>query len=178
VFTADHGEGLYENGVIQHGWIYNAETRIPLIMRFPDGRRGRISQMASLIDVLPILAEEAGIPLDTNHFDGVNLFREKREFALSQREFREPGWRALNLALTSLDWKYQLFEGGEDLLADLRQDPHESRNVLDQNPMVADRMRREILALVEQSSERSALEVDEDIPSVVIDQMRALGYVE
>jgi len=178
VFTADHGEGLYENGIIQHGWIYNAQIRIPLIMRFPDGRRGRVTQIASLIDVLPTLAEEAGLPLDTKYFDGVNLFREKREFALSQREHRKPAWVDLNLALTSLDWKYQLFEGGEDLLVDIRKDPHETRNVLDEYPMMADRMRREIMALVVENGARSPLVVRDSIPPIVIEQLRSLGYVD
>jgi Sulfatase len=64
-YTADHGEEFYEHGEQGHGrTIYEEQVRVPLIVKFPGGRSAgqRRSDLASLADVTPTIAELAGLP--------------------------------------------------------------------------------------------------------------------
>jgi arylsulfatase A-like enzyme len=60
VITADHGEEFLEHGMIGHGQsLYDELLRIPLIMKFPDGKwEGvRVESPAELVDILPTLID-------------------------------------------------------------------------------------------------------------------------
>ena len=69
VVTADHGESLGENGLFDHGFLYDTNLRVPLVIA-PDGGssgpvRGagrRVAIPVRSIDVAPTLAELAGLP--------------------------------------------------------------------------------------------------------------------
>lgn len=61
--TSDHGEELADHGRFDHGHsLYEELVRVPLVVRFPDGRfAGRVIETpVSLVDVLPTLAEITG----------------------------------------------------------------------------------------------------------------------
>ncbi len=66
VLTADHGEGLYEHGELQHSFRpYEEVTHVPLLVRFPARSRirlGRVVEPVGLIDLAPTLLELAGAP--------------------------------------------------------------------------------------------------------------------
>ncbi len=66
IVAGDHGEGLGEHGEPTHGhFTYNSTLRVPLVIRFPDGRhRGtRISAASSLIDIAPSVLEWLHLPV-------------------------------------------------------------------------------------------------------------------
>ncbi len=62
--TADHGESLGEHGEGTHGiFVYDATLRVPWVMAGPRIAAGRVAQtVARSIDVLPTLADYAGLP--------------------------------------------------------------------------------------------------------------------
>ncbi len=61
VVTSDHGEGFYEHGTRYHGKnLYDEEVRVPLIVRAPGARPGRVSIPASHLDIVPTLVEWTG----------------------------------------------------------------------------------------------------------------------
>ena len=65
VVTSDHGEGFYEHEWLQHSYPpFEEVIHIPLVIRLPgDDFAGRVvPQLASLVDLLPTLAELAGLP--------------------------------------------------------------------------------------------------------------------
>jgi arylsulfatase A-like enzyme len=64
VITSDHGEGLGENGVIQHGvGVGNDQSRVPLIIKFPYQREGKIDgRLVGNVDILPTILDAAGLP--------------------------------------------------------------------------------------------------------------------
>jgi choline-sulfatase len=65
VITADHGEGLGEHGERNHGmFVYHSTTRIPLIVRFPDGRGAgkHVASVVRLIDIAPTLLAGTRLP--------------------------------------------------------------------------------------------------------------------
>ncbi len=77
VLTADHGESLTEHReYLQHGWfLYDTTVRVPLIFSLPGViDSGRVSgERVSTIDILPTVAELAGIRLEEGLVDGRSL---------------------------------------------------------------------------------------------------------
>src|SRR5262249_52472445 len=61
VVAADHGEGLGEHGEATHGHLlHEATVRIPLLMQHPSLKPGCCDAVASLVDVMPTLADVFG----------------------------------------------------------------------------------------------------------------------
>jgi arylsulfatase len=183
VLTSDHGEGLMEHGLRQHGVIFNEQLFVPLIFKFPEGRGPvgeRRTDLASLIDILPTVVESLALPFPRDQFEGVSLLSGRRAAALSEREHTRRRYGSeVNLALISERWKYMLYTEGSDELYDLEADFEELENVIEEHPEVAGRMRSEILRAVAASRERGAgLQVKRDPSPELIEALRGLGYVE
>ncbi|MGH9464447.1 MAG: sulfatase, partial [Thermoanaerobaculia bacterium] len=66
VLTADHGEGFYEHGQLQHSFRpYEEVSRVPLLVRTPTAfgiRPGRVAEPVGLVDLAPTLLKLAGAP--------------------------------------------------------------------------------------------------------------------
>lgn len=61
--TGDHGEGFGEHGVELHGYhLYAAQTRVPVIVRVPGLPPRRSETPVGHVDLLPTLANLAGVP--------------------------------------------------------------------------------------------------------------------
>ncbi len=75
VVVGDHGEGLNDHDEVTHGALcYETTLRVPLLVRFPEGRRGgeRPDDVVSVVDVYPTLLDLLGAPPEA--VDGVSLF--------------------------------------------------------------------------------------------------------
>jgi len=75
VLAGDHGESLGEHGEVQHGFfIYEAATRVPLILRVPIEGFGGIerSEVVSLVDIMPTVLEMCGLEIP-DHVQGASL---------------------------------------------------------------------------------------------------------
>ena len=60
VLTGDHGEGLGEHGITEHGFdLYAPQTRVPLIVRVPNLPAQRARVPAGHIDIAPTLVNLA-----------------------------------------------------------------------------------------------------------------------
>ena len=184
VLTADHGEGLLQHSIMQHGIAYNEQLDIPLIVKFPQGRGpapARIEKLVSLIDVLPMIAEELDMPLDRDQFDGVNPLAADRKYVLAEREYaRNLYGDVANYVLRDRRWKYFYFSEGDDALYDLESDYRETRNVIGEQPAIAGMMKKELLSQVRRYRERGAdLEIRRDaVSDEVREQLKSLGYVD
>lgn len=63
VFSADHGEELWEHGSVGHGkTVYNEVLHVPLIFSFPGELPRTVDTRVELIDILPTLAAKIGLP--------------------------------------------------------------------------------------------------------------------
>lgn len=75
IFTADHGEELYDHGGWKHGQsLYEEQIRVPLLVRW-DGRLApgtRLAGPVRLLDILPTIAAAAG-GSPQPEWQGVNL---------------------------------------------------------------------------------------------------------
>jgi choline-sulfatase len=60
IYTSDHGEMAGSHGIWQKQCFYESAVKVPLMLRLPSGKTGRVKQNVSLVDVLPTLLEIAG----------------------------------------------------------------------------------------------------------------------
>jgi len=158
VYACDHGEFAGEHGLMEKrdGISYRAITRVPLIVRYPKGVvRGKVSEaLVESVDLFPTLCSLAGLPtpsttqghdlsglLGCEEADPVNALR---SHALTENCYRK--------ALT--DGRHRLvanLEDERDELYDLKEDPWELRNLIDEasySSVAADMQRQLVRHLV------------------------------
>lgn len=157
IFTSDHGDMCGEHGMwfkrIHREWA----VRVPLVVAGPGIEAGqRVSENVSLVDLYPTLLELAGLdaPADLPHeLDGQSL----APFLAGQRPARWPNRVVIEnfgeatikpiRALVQDDYKFVYVHERPDQLFDLREDPDEWRNVVDDPAYaaVAARLRGQML---------------------------------
>lgn len=74
IYTSDHGENLYEHGLIEKHNMLDPAARVPFLIRAPWAvPQGRASnEPVNLVDLIPTLCELAGIPASPG-LEGVSL---------------------------------------------------------------------------------------------------------
>ncbi|WP_269523047.1 sulfatase family protein [Coraliomargarita parva] len=124
VFTSDHGEWLGTR--CRYGKSYpgdDAVTKVPLLIRFPEGMNiepGRRTELVEALDVLPTLLESAGVPIPTTA-QGRSLLglirneSEGRTSALTEGA----GWKSLR----TKQYRFLVHDDGREMLYDMEQDP-------------------------------------------------------
>ena len=74
ILTADHGEEFWEHGNFEHGHsVYDEVLRVPLIVRGPGFRAGRVDAPVSLADIAPSIVSLSGASAENDAFDGMPL---------------------------------------------------------------------------------------------------------
>lgn len=74
IVTSDHGEALGEHEVGGHGFLYDDNLKVPLMVALPGGREGgrRVPDQVRSIDIVPTILELAGLP-PASGLDGRSL---------------------------------------------------------------------------------------------------------
>ena len=165
-FTADHGESLGDHGYyFDHGrFSFQTSLRVPLILHYPGVLGGRVDkEPVELIHLAPTLLEAAGVELAGGAWmQGRTLtprLRGKQEApAAPGLSFSEAGWETNNkwqkvvrdgrfkliFAQTRPEQRWIGGEGVRFTLYDLANDPGETKNVADQFPQDAERLKKEL----------------------------------
>ncbi len=74
VLLSDHGECFGEGGLyFDHHGLYDAVTRLTLMLKLPSGPQGRVDALVSHEDLLPTLCEAAGLSLPAYPLTGRSL---------------------------------------------------------------------------------------------------------
>jgi len=135
IYTSDHGEMLFDHGMVQKHNFFESAVRVPLLMRQPGTvpSQGTRDQVTGLTDLLPTLCELNAIATpdsaeghslastlgdnaaDTDH----PVFSEFYDYGLCERMIRQG------------DWKYMVAEGDQSQLYHLGSDPAETVNRID-----------------------------------------------
>jgi arylsulfatase A-like enzyme len=200
VILADHGEGLWSHGWLEHGvHLYEEAVRIPFVVRWPgrlpEGRR--LPGLVSQVDVLPTLLSLLGLPPAGAPLRGRDLapalrgeqgldpdrtiFMQRRLYetrVVKGYEVAGPMWAAR--------WRnWKLIESPREErgleLYDLAADPHERDNGAAREQGTAADLARRLVAWREglHPAEDAALPAS---PAPADDEVRrrleALGYVE
>jgi arylsulfatase A-like enzyme len=161
IFTADHGEHLGDHGLIQKGPPgLESCAHVPLIVAPPaaTGAGAVHPEIIEAVDLAPTILDYCGVQAPP-FFQGRSFRSLLAGDAYTPRtsafiEFKDP-FRSSWKTVRTHDYKYSVYRSGGDpataemaeLLFDLRDDPHEQRNVAGDPAYGAalDRMRRELV---------------------------------
>lgn len=174
--TADHGEQFDEHGEFRGDPLYEEMTHVPLIIDNWDDQ-GEYESLVGLADVAPTLLDHAGVKRPSS-FTGTSL----RLLVSGEGWDRDtviggfvPGDDPM-FTYRSADWRYVVRPDAPDELYDVRRDPREQVNVIDDEPEVAAGIRDEVDEHQQRMTARGRadVEMDEDIRQ----RLRNLGYQE
>jgi len=144
IVTSDHGEAFGEHGYIDHNrGVYDELLHIPLLLRFPGGAVvGRVPALTQTVDILPTICDllevpcpdtvqgRSLLPLIAGDTDSVN------DYVFARCCGETPSY----LVRTS-DHALMLYQGGRlRCLFDLKRDPRQLANVIDEKPEEAERL--------------------------------------
>jgi len=184
VVTSDHGENLGEHELyFHHGGLYDATTRVPLIMAGPGLRPQRPTGLTSSVDVAPTILSLSGVD-PWSPMSGRSLVTEEGEAALARTYVYSEHERAVQVAVRSEDGTFildrktykkfptlKMVEGRWELY-ERREDPGEIHPIVDGDR--AAKLRSVVETFLDEGQQltpRPATSVDEEA-------LRALGYVE
>ena len=134
---SDHGWHLGEKQHWQKFTAWRVCTRVPLILRVPKGasglpagtRPGVSDKPVSLLSLAPTLTELAGLPPHQHHHGPSLLPLLKNPRAdwphVALTHLAQPG----SFGLSAERFRYIRYAGGDEELYDIRTDPHEWRNL-------------------------------------------------
>ena len=135
LFVSDHGEMLGDHLMFQKAKPFQGSIHVPLFISGPEryiGKRGTVrTDLAELRDVMPTLLELAGAPIPET-VDGTSLLHPVgREYLHGEHTLGED---SMHFILTKEDKYIWYSQTGRELYFNLRDDPHETKNALDENP--------------------------------------------
>ena len=175
IFTADHGEELFEHGDFQHGHaLWQELLHVPLILWGAGVNPGRGATPVSLVDIAPTVLDWLDL-VSPVPFDGVSLLPTvSASVQVPDRPLYAGGVHRGTPQSAVMRWPHKLVidhASGRLLRFDLAQDPHE-RHILAGNSraLVADFCRHQQRA---QDSDQAPATPSQE----VTERLRALGYL-
>jgi len=134
LFVSDHGDMLGERGLWFKMNFFEGSARVPMMIAAPDMPAGRIDHPVSTLDVLPTLAELAGINMDeimpwTDGTSLVSMRNDDKNINPVRMEYAAEAANAPLVALRQGKWKYIHCDLDPPQLFDLDADPHELTNL-------------------------------------------------
>jgi len=149
VLTSDHGEGLGEHGESSHGYfLYQSTLHVPLIIHWPGGLKhpqSRVDDLASLIDVAPTILDAVGLARPAE-MHGRSLLQSAAPEVYSETLYARRHFGCASLrSVRSANYKY--IDAPKPELYDLSNDPHELRNLYDQQRSKAAALRERVIAI-------------------------------
>lgn len=136
VFTSDHGENLGDHGRVGKCLWYDSSTRVPLIVRYPNGipKGMQTNSLTEAVDLAPSLLDWCGIqkPPSMQGKSFRSILEGKAEIGEQRSSvFFELG-RKVNKnwkAIKTKDILYCREGSGEEHLYDLQTDPHQLKDL-------------------------------------------------
>ena len=193
IITSDHGEGLGQHGWMEHGmFLYDEQTRIPLIMRFPDliPENRTINTVIESIDIAPSILDMLGLAQEKG-FSGKSFlptiqgkepsslqtaFIERRQYKAGK--YRNVKVRGNKFAVRDKYLKYIWApEEGTNELYKLDKDIKELYNVAQESPHIADKL-EQMVKLWRNEQETPESLVEQSIDQKNLNKLQSLGYVE
>ena len=193
VVTADHGEQIAQHGMaLEHFAPYDEVLHVPLMVLWPEHvpPQIRIQSRVQLIDLMPTLLSLAGIPRPPN-LDGRDL-----SDALQGREPADAPAYAELAAKVFVQYRgdeqllfspggafIQLPNGARSSFADvelydLKSDPNEHHNLIEQNASRADAALTALKPLLEQWTKFGAPVGSPEIGPAALEALRQAGYLQ
>jgi arylsulfatase A-like enzyme len=172
VVTSDHGEELWDHGGFEHGHtLYDELVRVPLLVRWPDGRgRPPRADLARHEDLAPTILAAAGVDVPPS-MTGRDLARAGSDTA-AVATFGNTLYGEQRQGLVTGGLKLVRSESGTVRLFDLRTDPEELTDLAPTRPELVARL-SELLEARGSAAAGAAVELDPELRS----ELEALGYL-
>jgi len=148
VIFSDHGEMMYKHDIFfSHYGLYDDDIHVPLIIRWPEAKKKgiQIPHLVQHIDIAPTLLDMAGVPVP-EAMEGQSLvpyLNGKLNQPIYPFLVTEECSRMMKWGLRTDEYKYILAREqdyrGRPMreLYDLKQDPHEMKNIAQERPEMA-----------------------------------------
>jgi arylsulfatase A-like enzyme len=195
--VSDHGEEFLEHGRWYHGFSLHRElNQVLFLLRAPGlgVPARRVPVNVSLVDILPTLAELAGLDLDRDQLEARSgrslapllLGAEAGESALAQfalrpiyahRELLSATGSQETWAVMRGGWKLLLAEGQRKLY-DLWRDPAEVQDLSAQEPALARELWRLLEAEMDRGNERAGGTNEVILDRDLLERLSSLGYTD
>jgi arylsulfatase A-like enzyme/predicted Zn-dependent protease len=181
VVVADHGEMLGEHGEATHGFfIYEAATRVPLIVSGPGVPAAVIRDQVRIVDVMPTALSllNVEVPAAVQGADLMPLARGEALDLIAHSESWYPryhyGWSELR---SIQDGRFKLIQAPRPELYDLSNDPREERDRSVDDAARLDGFVRALDAFESRHKQEGADRGPRPIDSETEERLAALGYV-
>ena len=185
IITSDHGEEFWDHGGFEHGHTqYDELVRVPLLIRFPGGRRGGsvVIDPVRLMDLAPTVLDELDIAKPAT-FRGES-FRYLVEgesgsdgpipFLFEECLYGNPRQALMVGSLKVIEDP----ETGRVELFDLAADPGETRDLAAERPEDRDRLLKALRAFREKLKRRAPGDAGAvNLPPELEEALKALSYV-
>lgn len=158
-FFSDHGDHLGDHHAWQKESFFEASAHVPFLVSWPEHIEAGVTRdrLVSLTDLFGLATSAAGSP---EWRDGSDLFGAPREYLLSF--YGAPGTRLYKVMARHGSWKYiYMANGGREQLFNLRDDPHELKNVAQEQRDIANRLRSEVVKSTSRPALRAAMNQDD-----------------
>ena len=137
---------LGDHLMFQKAKPFQGSVHVPLFISGPEryiGKRGTVrTDLAELRDVMPTLLELAGAPIPET-VDGISLLHPvDREYLHGEHTLGED---SMHFILTKEDKYIWYSQTGKELYFNLREDPHETKNVLAEHPQRVALLREKLI---------------------------------
>jgi arylsulfatase A-like enzyme/Flp pilus assembly protein TadD len=177
VVTADHGESLGEHGERTHGvFLYEDTLRVPLLVRAPGVKPGRVTTRVRLVDVAPTILEAAQTAAPST-LQGASLLHTSEDrpvYAATEYPRRAFGWSPL------VSWRNDRFlyvRAPRPELYDVVADPAETRDIAATRSRVVTGIDAELEKFVKTIASGATSTPGKAIDPAVAERLAALGYV-
>jgi arylsulfatase A-like enzyme len=184
IVTGDHGEGHGDHSEDRHGFfIYHSTIHVPLVIKAPgQSVARRVQDAVGLVDILPTICSLTGIEIP-DHVQGTDLSAylegasppgEGRYLFSESMQPTEFGAAPL-MSLTSDRWKY--IHSVRPEFYDLRNDPRETENLIDEAPRDLEPLRDKLLGMLASREEAGATAGVSSVDEETRERLRSLGYI-
>ena len=129
VFASDHGYHLGEHGFWQKSNLHEEVTRVPMIMSVPGVQPGRSRSLTELTDIFPTLSDLAGLKTPSS-VQGKSLVPILEDKSATVRE----GSLSINrnsYSIRTADWAFMSYPDGSAELYDMKSDPNQFTNLIE-----------------------------------------------
>ena len=187
VFAADHGEGLGDHNHVGHiSQLYDTLIRVPLSLTFSGHIEPGtvVERRVSLIDVLPTILDQVGIPIPEN-IDGHDLTpliggdTSEAEFPIVGMTFR-PEAASDKQSIIVGDFKFIHSKSAErewEELYNLRDDPLELHDLRESAPGTAENLREELESVLAGARLEGNAADEAELSEEDRARLRELGYI-
>lgn len=130
ILTSDHGEQMGDHGLYTKFVLRESSLRVPLMVYYPGCTPGTRIQLVEHVDLFPTICEYTGaaIPEDVRGKSLWPLLRGLDESSVHDHVYSQID---NDIMVRTDSWKLNIYEGEAGELFDLKKDPNEGNNLID-----------------------------------------------